>query len=70
MLTKLFSIELADLNIMCVAISPGWVKTRLGTDEAPLEIEDSVREMIRVVKKLENKNNGILYNYDGSELPW
>lgn len=42
----------------------------MGTEEAPLEIDDSVKFMLSSLEKITLMDNGKFLNYDGTELPW
>lgn len=47
-----------------------WVKTNMGTDRAPLEVDDSVKGMMNTFNNITLKDNGKFLNYNGTELPW
>jgi len=67
--THCLSFELEPDEIVVVAINPGWVRTDMGTKDAPIEVEDSVRQMMNnVVLKLVKPHSGKLFNYDGTEI--
>jgi len=53
-----------------VAMSPGWVKTDMGSSAAPLTVDESVSQMIKTIERLTLKDNGRFLNYDGHELAW
>lgn len=55
---------------VCAVLHPGWVQTRMGGDSAPLEPEQSVAGMRRVIEKLGPDQSGGFFSYDGSEIPW
>ena len=57
-------------GVTCAVLHPGWVRTRMGGSSAPLEPEDSVAGMRRVIESLRPDQSGGFYNYDGSEIPW
>jgi len=48
-----------------VALSPGWVKTDMGGDAAPLEVDRSVTLMRQTLEGLTRKQKGAFLNYDG-----
>jgi NAD(P)-dependent dehydrogenase (short-subunit alcohol dehydrogenase family) len=48
-----------------VAISPGWVKTDMGGESAPLTAERSVTAMRKTIAGLTKKHRGAFLNYDG-----
>lgn len=50
-------------------LHPGWVKTDMGGDRAPLTIKESVQGMIRVIESHQPKDPFFL-DYLGNALPW
>lgn len=69
-LTVSLSNELKGEGFCCVVAHPGWVKTDMGGQAAPLEPEDSVKGMLEVIDRLKPADTGTFFNYDGSTLPW
>ncbi|KZV92620.1 NAD(P)-binding protein [Exidia glandulosa HHB12029] len=69
MLTYKLHIQYPDLVIF--AFTPGWIKTDLGGEAAPLEVGAAVTDHIKVYEaaKLET-HAGKFLNYDGTETPW
>lgn len=67
MLNKNLSIELRPSGVSCVAMCPGWVKTDMGGQEAPLSIEQSVRAMINAIDSLTLDNTGWFINRHGEK---
>ena len=70
MLTKLLGQELRDEGIVCVALHPGWVKTRMDGEKAPLTPEESIAGMLRVIDGLRPEQTGAFLDYKGETLPW
>ena len=70
MVTKSLSVDVRDRNIIAMVIHPGWVKTDMGGDNAPLSIKDSVRGMIKVIANLKEGDSGKFLRYNGDVLPW
>jgi NAD(P)-dependent dehydrogenase (short-subunit alcohol dehydrogenase family) len=62
--------EVPDVALM--AIHPGWVKTDMGGDDAPVEPADSARGIVATAAKYCTKETSVdkMYVYDGSSLPW
>tara|TARA_B100001079_G_C16382733_1_gene502854 strand:+ start:695 stop:1372 length:678 start_codon:yes stop_codon:yes gene_type:complete len=57
-------------NISFLILHPGWVKTRMGGDRAPVEVEDSVKGMMYLVEKHKLEDSGKFMSFDGSEINW
>lgn len=53
-----------------VALHPGWVRTDLGGDGAPLSAADSVRSMRRTLEHLTAAERGAFLDRDGARLAW
>lgn len=69
MLTVIQSRQLEKTNIKVNAAHPGWVRTRMGTDDAPLSPADGAKTAIRLALLDENGPTGKLFHGD-EELPW
>jgi len=70
MFTVAMKKEAAERNISFVILHPGWVKTNMGGDSAPVEMPESVEGMRKVVEELTLENSGQFIQYDGKHLPW
>ena len=57
-------------NISFVILHPGWVKTDMGGDRAPVEIPQSITGMREVLTSRTLENSGEFVQYDGELLPW
>ena len=69
-LNKSLSGELGRQGFTCVVLHPGWVKTRMGGQGAPVTVEDSVTGLIAVIEGLEAGDNGRFLDFQGTEIPW
>lgn len=67
---RTLSAELSKEGLSFVTISPGWVRTRMGGQDAPLSPEDSVRGVLKVVDRLTPKDTGKFFNERGREISW
>jgi NAD(P)-dependent dehydrogenase (short-subunit alcohol dehydrogenase family) len=61
--------ELKDTKIKVNSAHPGWVKTELGTDAAPMEIPDGAKTSVELALLGPDGPNG-RYIHLGQELPW
>lgn len=51
-------------------VMPGWVKTDMGGDEAPLDVETSVRGIADAVSARSGTPGVAFINYENAEVPW
>lgn len=70
MATKSMSVDLKKDHILCVAMHPGWVRTDMGGSHAPLQIDDSCKQMLQTIQALNESQNGTFIQFDGKSLPW
>lgn len=64
------SLDLARRGIGVLILHPGWVRTRMGGDQAPLSPSESVTGMRRLVDGFRQDLSGHFYRYDGTGIPW
>jgi NAD(P)-dependent dehydrogenase (short-subunit alcohol dehydrogenase family) len=57
-------------DVTTFAIHPGWVRTDMGGDAAPLSIEESVGTMIATIQRKQTRHNGGFFDREGHPLPW
>lgn len=70
MLTKQMSIDYAKHGVRTMSISPGWVKTDMGGEEAKYEVSESVELFLSRINQLPPESNGIFMGEDGEIIPW
>lgn len=70
MLVKNLAIELRSQGVTVLAFHPGWVKTDIGGDNAPLTVEESVEGVRMVLNRLKESHTGRFFDYAGVEIPW
>ena len=64
------ALEAKRSGVTAVALSPGWVKTRMGGAGAEISTEESVGDMRRLIDRLTIDDTGKFLRRNGSELPW
>lgn len=70
MMTRNLVAELADPSLTVLSIHPGWVKTDMGGDAAPLTITSSVRGVVDQIERASGKGGHGFIDYQGHTLPW
>jgi NAD(P)-dependent dehydrogenase (short-subunit alcohol dehydrogenase family) len=61
--------ELRDTNIKVNSAHPGWVKTELGGDSAPMELEEGGKTSVQLATLSSDGASGGFY-HQGEVLPW
>lgn len=64
------TLALANPDLICVPLHPGWVKTRMGGQSAPVTPEQSIAGMRRVIDGLTAKDSGEFFDFEGKSVPW
>lgn len=70
MYVKLLSNNLSKENFIVYSSHPGWVKTDMGGDSAPVEIKDSITGQLAKLESATAKDNGGFFDFEGKTLPW
>lgn len=69
-LTRAFAAALGDRKLTVLSMAPGWVRTDMGGQDAPLAIEDSVRGVIDVIEAKAGSGQHGFYGHDGATIAW
>ena len=56
--------------VTLLLLHPGWVQTDMGGPQAPLQVEESVAGMRRVIAGLPRSASGAFVDYLGAPVPW
>ncbi|XP_053205296.1 C-factor-like [Panonychus citri] len=70
MVTKCMAEDLKQQGISCIALHPGWVVTDMGGPKAHLKVDQSISQMIQVIRKLDINSTGSFLSFNGDTLPW
>lgn len=64
------TLALANPDLVCVPLHPGWVQTRMGGQNAPVTPEQSIGGMRRVIEGLTADQSGEFFDFEGRSVPW
>ena len=64
------TLALANPDLACAMLHPGWVQTRMGGQSAPVTPEQSIAGMRKVIDSLAPKDSGAFLDYEGKTVPW
>ncbi len=70
MITKILAIEGQLDNITVTSYHPGWAKTDMGGERAPVPASVSVQGLIELIEQQTAGRSGRFFEYTGVELPW
>ena len=70
MVTRSFHARFSEKGFIVVSIEPGWNRTDMGGEEAPLEPEESVAKVMKIIASLTPEQSGKFFSYTGEERPW
>ncbi|XP_026531726.1 uncharacterized protein LOC113417511 [Notechis scutatus] len=70
MVNACLAVELKKDGITCVLLHPGWVKTEMGTDVAPVTVETSTKGLVKVIAGLDSSSSGTFLDYEGRNIIW
>ncbi|KAE8151182.1 hypothetical protein BDV25DRAFT_153038 [Aspergillus avenaceus] len=77
-LTVQYALSYKEEGFVFMAVSPGWLKTEMGGEDAHLTVEEGAQAVLRVVDDADSSSNGCFKNievpgwdnYDGKNIPW
>ena len=70
MATRSLAVDLQEEAITTFVIHPGWVKTRMGGENALITTEKSVRNMLSRIDEAGPETSGRFLEWDGGDVPW
>ncbi|MGE6527785.1 SDR family oxidoreductase [Pseudomonas sp. NPDC077382] len=69
-MTRTFVADLGETGLTVLSMHPGWVKTDMGGEQAPLDVETSARGMVEQVTKALGSGGHRYLDFQGTPLPW
>jgi len=64
------SYPLGARGIVAAAVSPGWVRTNMGGDDASTSVEESAEALFNTIGGLTMEHNGGFFSHEGAPIPW
>src|SRR5471030_2930328 len=65
-----FAVECADAQFSLTAVAPGWVRTEMGGDDAPLDVETSTGGIAKMLESRLGARGLAFLDYRSEILPW
>src|SRR5271165_633420 len=69
MLTRAFAIEVQG-RFTVLSLHPGWVRTEMGGENAPLDVATSVRGVADVIEHARGRGDHTYVDYQGKPIAW
>lgn len=70
MATRSMAVDLKPKGIVAFVIHPGWVQTRMGGQNALIDTETSVSNMLPIIDDAGHDVTGTFQEWDGGTIPW
>jgi NAD(P)-dependent dehydrogenase (short-subunit alcohol dehydrogenase family) len=65
-----FAAREAETSRAMVLMAPGWVRTDMGGEQAPLSIQDSIPNLVNVLLSKQGRPGLEYLDYQGRTVPW
>ncbi len=70
MMNKSLALDLSSEGFVCLVLHPGWVRTKMGGTNAPLEPSESASGLYEVIANAKSSANGSFLDWRGEQIPW
>jgi NAD(P)-dependent dehydrogenase (short-subunit alcohol dehydrogenase family) len=67
--TRIFADELKDSGVKINSVCPGWVRTEMGGEEAPLSVEEGAKGIVWAATLPDDGPSGGFFRH-GEPIPW
>ncbi|MBV1915228.1 MAG: SDR family oxidoreductase [Pseudomonadales bacterium] len=65
-----YAARLTNRNVSVLALHPGWVKTAMGGDQAPVSVAESAEGLVAQIEQQLGKNGQRFIDFQGATIPW
>lgn len=69
-LTRSFVAELGETGLTVLNLHPGWVRTDMGGEAAPLDVQTSVKGLVDQVESHAGRGGQFYLDYQGTTIDW
>lgn len=70
MVTRQMALDYKADGVAAIALSPGWVRTDMGGEDAVLSPEEAMAGLTSKIETVTLEETGTFWHYDGTQLPW
>ncbi len=70
MLTRCLAGDFRKDGVIVISLHPGWIRTDMGGERAPLALDEAVPSILRVIDGLTLADSGEFFNWDGKRVAW
>lgn len=70
MLNRALAFDVKPHDVISIVANPGWVRTDMGGQRAPLAPEESVAGLLRLIARITLDDAGDFFQWDGSKHDW
>ncbi len=67
---RTMAVDFREQGLITAVVNPGWVKTDMGGQLAPMRREESVSNVLKVIDNLTQADNGAFMDFQGRVLAW
>lgn len=69
-LTRSFAAELGETGLTVLNLHPGWVRTDMGGEAAPLDVHTSVKGLVEQIESHAGRSGQFYLDYQGTTIDW